>query len=161
MFNEFVKLTGAGEPNFDAFERNPFHTKSQRREAEVKALLEKVSHSLGLGKNTALEFSHENVFVQQIQPELISLDNSILGEVDTETLQNTIDKKPKYLKKADIQLAHRKKRKNAKLPKIKDALRTELNLKTAREQDEASRSRKKKELNLPSDDPLARFSRKK
>ncbi len=86
-----------------------------------------------------------------------------MGEIDTDAVSSSLEKKPKYVKKADIQLAHRKKRKNAKIPKIKDGLRNELNLKMAKQEEQSRKQeegKKKKIQQLPLDDPLSRFVKK-
>ncbi|XP_054715854.1 WD repeat-containing protein 46-like [Uloborus diversus] len=64
-----ILIPGAGQANFDAYESNPFMTKSQRREMEVKSLLEK------------------------IQPELITLNPGQLGSIDIPTLKDKLEKK--------------------------------------------------------------------
>jgi U3 small nucleolar RNA-associated protein 7 len=53
-----IVVPGAGEPNFDTFESNPFMNTKQRREAEVQSLLHK------------------------LDPTMITLDASFIGTID-------------------------------------------------------------------------------
>ncbi|GLD93366.1 hypothetical protein PINS_up001958 [Pythium insidiosum] len=53
-----IVIPGAGEPNFDTFEANPFENAQQRGETEVRSLLEK------------------------LRPEMITLDPRAIGRVD-------------------------------------------------------------------------------
>jgi U3 small nucleolar RNA-associated protein 7 len=73
-FNHVI-VPGAGEPNFDTLEVNPYENKKQRQEGEVKALLNK------------------------LQPEMISLNPEFIGHLDLASAEQRkaekdLDKKP-------------------------------------------------------------------
>ncbi|TKA32893.1 hypothetical protein B0A50_01119 [Salinomyces thailandicus] len=64
-----IIVPGAGEPNFDALEVNPYENTKQRQEAEVKSLLNK------------------------LQPEMISLNPHFIGTLDTASNQRRQEEK--------------------------------------------------------------------
>ena len=84
-----VLVPGSGEPNFDSLEVNPYQTAGQRREAEVKLLLDK------------------------IPADLITLDSDALGGVDVPTMQDKIEERNRkiFVKPSNIEFDPRNKMK--------------------------------------------------
>ncbi|KAK3859563.1 hypothetical protein Pcinc_034337 [Petrolisthes cinctipes] len=142
-------IPGAGEPNFDALEANPYISLSGRREAEVKAVLTKVPSNL------------------------ITLDPFTIGQVDVPTLQEKVDAKAKliHVKKPEIDFTprYRMKGKSGSAQKFKRKQKVKVDqqreyLKAAKEQREALLSdttdSKTKQDDKPSE-VLDRFKPKK
>ena len=93
-----IIVPGAGEPNFDALEINPYETTKQRQETEVKALLNK------------------------LQPEMISLNPEFIGNLDlasAETRKKEMDLDAPVRKPEDLvaTLKNRGRGKNSSLRK--------------------------------------------
>jgi len=84
-----ILVPGSGEPNFDALESNPYQTVKQRKEAEIKMLLDK------------------------IPAELITLDGDSLTGVDVPTLQEQIEQRNNkiFIKPSNIEFDPRHKMK--------------------------------------------------
>ncbi len=144
-----IIVPGAGEPNYDAFESNPFSNPRQRREGEVQTLLSKLSH------------------------EMIGLDASFVGSVekDRETLlaeqkslfeganRSELDKKPKNKMRGKNKISKKLRRKaknvvDAQLLKLREMQKSQ------REQREAAKSGAPAENSKESLGALSRFAKK-
>ncbi|XP_055906492.1 WD repeat-containing protein 46 [Eupeodes corollae] len=116
-------VPGSGEPNYDAREDNPYQTKTQRKEFEVHALLEK------------------------IPPELISLNPNEIAGVDVPTLREKVDAKKElfFLKPPQIEFKSRHKMKG-RGGTVKAARNKQIVKDAARKEFIADIRKKKKEI---------------
>jgi len=136
-----ILVPGCGEPNYDSLEVNPYQNKKQRREAEVKSLLEK------------------------IPSELISVNSRDLAEVNVEKLHETLEerKAKKYLKPATIEFEpkHKMKGKSGTVKRfhIKRTVQEERKWKQLKEQAVSKKSEQDEEQAKPDKKPKALLDR--
>ncbi|KAL1932762.1 hypothetical protein VTP01DRAFT_8440 [Rhizomucor pusillus] len=108
-------IPGAGEPNFDSMEANPFQTLRQRQEAEVHSLLDK------------------------LQPDMIALNPNHVGRMTQLTKEEIIKKRREEQETEDekyMRLKKKAKRHLRKQKNVVDAQREMLREKLEREREE-------------------------
>jgi len=145
-----IIVPGAGEPNYDALEANPFETKKQRREREVKSLLEK------------------------IQPEMITLNPNFIGTLkpDNEEKRLTQHQKEFEANNPDEKFVPKQKTRGRSstaktyLRKNKNIIdKKRLDIKAAMEKEKTKREkreRQEEEEETPQEpNPLDRFTKKR
>ncbi|KAI0843337.1 BING4CT-domain-containing protein [Hypoxylon sp. FL0890] len=140
-----IIVPGAGEPNFDALEVNPFETAKQRQETEVKSLLNK------------------------LQPEMIALDPNFIGNLDLRSEKQRQAEKDLDAKPVDIETEIRNKArgKNSALRRYLRKQRAKniidekrLKVDELWEEQLQERQKKHKEKEVELGPALARFARK-
>ncbi|KAI1408152.1 BING4CT-domain-containing protein [Hypoxylon sp. FL1857] len=140
-----IIVPGAGEPNFDALEVNPFETAKQRQETEVKSLLNK------------------------LQPEMIALDPNFIGNLDLRSEKQRQAEKDLDAKPVDIEteIRNRARGKNSALRRylrkqraknIIDEKRLKVDELWKEQLQEREKKQKEKEVELGP--ALARFAKK-